>query len=130
MPTSAASSSRSPPASWTVRVTSAAGTLATVNATPLPRFQPVERDLTVDVPDAVPAAEVTRNVREAGGELLEDAAWVGTYRGQPLAADERSLTYRLRFGAPDRAIGDAEIDAAIGTISRALADHVRARIRS
>ena len=32
--------------------------------------------------------------------LLEDVTLVGTYRGQPLGPDERSLTFRLRFGAP------------------------------
>jgi phenylalanyl-tRNA synthetase beta chain len=84
----------------------------------------------VDVPDSVPAAAVTRHVIEAAGTLLQVASLVGTYRGQPLAADERSLTYRLRFGTEDRAVQDAEVDAAIGTISGALADHVRARIRS
>ena len=79
----------------------------------------------MDVPDSVPAAEVMRNVREAGGALLEEASLVGTYRGQPLAADERSLTFRLRFGAGDRAVGDPEVDAAIGTISQALGARIR-----
>ena len=107
-----------------------AGSLAVVSAVPLPRFRPVERDLTVDVKDAVPAAGVTRRIREAGGALLQDVTLADTYHGQPLAADERSLTFRLRFGADDRALTDAEVDDAIGTISAALADHMGARIRS
>ena len=106
------------------------GALPVVAAEPLPRFQPIERDLTVDVPDSVPAAEVTRHVREGGGAVLLEAALVGTYRGHPLGPDERSLTFRLRFGAPDRALAESEIDGAIGTISGALTHHVGARIRS
>ena len=108
----------------------AAGSLPIVTATPLARFQPVERDLTVDVADSVPASDVAGAIREAGGEILLEATLVGTYRGLPLGPDERSLTFRLRFGVPDRQLTEAEIDEAIGTISRALADHNGARIRS
>jgi phenylalanyl-tRNA synthetase beta chain len=106
------------------------GTLPVVQSTPPPRFQPIDRDLTVDVPDATPAAEVLRQVREAGGALLADAALVGTYRGQPLGPTERSLTFRLRFGSVDRQIRDDEVDAAIGTITGGLTHIVGARIRT
>ncbi|HYK95275.1 MAG TPA: phenylalanine--tRNA ligase subunit beta [Candidatus Dormibacteraeota bacterium] len=106
------------------------GSLAAVSSVPLPRFQPIERDLTVDVPDRAAASAVADAVHAAGGATLEEAALVGTYRGQPLGPDERSLTFRLRFGAADRAIGEAEIDAAIGTISDALRENIGARIRS
>jgi phenylalanyl-tRNA synthetase beta chain len=106
------------------------GALGAVQSMPPPRFQPIERDLTVDVADTVPAAEVARRIREAGGPLLEDAVLVGTYRGQPLAADQRSLTFRIRLGAGDRALGDDEVEAALAAISGALEQHVGARIRS
>jgi phenylalanyl-tRNA synthetase beta chain len=106
------------------------GSLPIVGAEPLPRFQPVERDLTVDVPDRVPAAEVATRLRNAGGDLLEHAALVGQYRGHPLGPDERSLTFRLRFAAAERALTDDDVDGAISTITAALADHVGARIRS
>jgi len=106
------------------------GTLPVVSADPLPRFQPIERDLTVDVPDTVPFADVARRVRESGGPVLLDAALVGTYRGHPLGPDERSLTFRLRFGAAERALPDAEVDESIGTISGALTHHLGARIRT
>jgi phenylalanyl-tRNA synthetase beta chain len=106
------------------------GVLGAVQSVPLPRFQPIERDLTVDVPDAVPAADVARHVRQSGGPLLEDAALTGTYRGQPLGPDERSLTFRLRFAGSDRALTDADVDAALRTIAEALVHHLGARIRS
>ena len=55
---------------------------------------------------------------------------VGTYRGHPLGADERSLTFRLRFGAIDAPLADAEVDAAIASIGVALTHQTGARIRS
>jgi phenylalanyl-tRNA synthetase beta chain len=106
------------------------GSLPVVMVEPLPRVQPIERDLTVDVPDRVPAADVVERIREEGGPLLQDAALTGTYRGKPLRDDERSLTYRLQFGAPDRALQEQEVDAAISTITASLEHHLGARIRS
>ena len=46
------------------------GALPVVQAAPPPRFQPIERDLTVDVSDTTPAADVLRHAREAGGPDL------------------------------------------------------------
>jgi phenylalanyl-tRNA synthetase beta chain len=106
------------------------GPLPIVEAVPLPHIQPVGRDLTVDVPYAVPAGDVGRAIREAGGTQLDEAALVGTYRGHPLGPDERSLTYRLRFGGGARTLTDADVDAAVATISGALTHHLGARIRN
>ncbi|HET9852168.1 MAG TPA: phenylalanine--tRNA ligase subunit beta [Candidatus Limnocylindrales bacterium] len=106
------------------------GSLPVVVAEPLPRVQPIERDLTVDVPDRVPAVEVVARIREAGRPLLQNAVVTGTYRGKPLREDERSLTYRLRFGAADRALQEQEVEAAISTITASLEHHLGARIRS
>jgi phenylalanyl-tRNA synthetase beta chain len=107
-----------------------AGSLPIVSSVPPPRFPPIERDLTVDVADTVAAADVAGRVREAGGVHLEAVTLVGTYRGHPLGPDERSLTYRLRFSAPDRALADAELDSAVDAISGALVHNIGARIRS
>ena len=109
---------------------SGGGSLPSIIVEPLPRVQPIERDLTVDVPDRVPAADVAGRIRDAGGPLLRAATLAGTYRGKPLGPDERSLTYRLRFGAGDRAIDEAEIEAAVSTITASLEHHLGARIRS
>jgi phenylalanyl-tRNA synthetase beta chain len=106
------------------------GRLPVIDAVPLPRFQPVERDLTVDVPDRVAAAAVSEAIRGAGGDLLERADLVGQYRGHPLGPDERSLTFRLRFAAGEQALADEAVDRAISTITAALAANVGARIRS
>lgn len=107
----------------------AGGALPIVQATPLPHVLPIERDLTVDVQDAITAAAVAGAIGDAGGELLRDATLAGTYRGHPLGPDERSLTYRLRFEGGDRMLTDAEVDAAVETITGALKHHLGARIR-
>jgi len=105
------------------------GSLPIVQAVSLPRVQPIDRDLTVDVPDTVPAGDVLREVHAAGGAVLAGATLAGTYRGHPLGPNERSLTFRLRFGTADDAPDEADVEAAIGTIGRALTTNLGARIR-
>ena len=107
----------------------AGGHLAVGQAEPLPRFQSIDRDLTADVVGGVTVAAVAGVVERAGGELLLEAALVTTYHGAPLGPGERSLTFRLRFGHPERAISEAEVDASVGTISAALTAQLGARFR-
>jgi len=52
------------------------------------------------------------------------------YRGSPLAATEKSLAYRLVFGAGDRTLTEAEIDAAMGQVRSGIEAGLGARIRS
>jgi len=96
---------------------------------PPPRFQAVERDLAVVVGDARTAAEVASAIEDSGGPLLEATTLFDVYRGRPLADDERSLAFRLRFAAPDRTLTEPEIDGAVAAIVGELARRVGARIR-
>jgi phenylalanyl-tRNA synthetase beta chain len=52
------------------------------------------------------------------------------YRGNPLAADEKSLAYRLTFRAPDRTLAEAEVEAAIAAITAGLSAAIGARLRT
>ena len=55
----------------------------------------------------------------AGGELLTDVRLFDIYRGAPLAADEKSLAFRLRFQA-DRTLAEAEVEAVVAAVVGAL----------
>ena len=106
------------------------GALPVVLATPLPRVLPIERDVTVDVADDVPAAEVERVIRATGTPLVNEVTLAATYRGHPLGPEERSLTYRLRFGDGDHTLTDADVESVVVAVSEALKHDVGARIRS
>jgi phenylalanyl-tRNA synthetase beta chain len=94
------------------------------------RFPPIERDLAIVVGEAVPAAEVAAAIVAAGGVELRSVVLFDVYRGRPLADDERSLAYRLRFEAPDRTLTEAEVDVALTAISGAVGHRVGGRIRT
>lgn len=75
-----------------------------VVAVPVHVFPAATQDVSLVVAQSVPAAEVHRALVDGAGELLEHAYLVDDYRGQGLADDQKSLTFALRFRAPDRTL--------------------------
>jgi phenylalanyl-tRNA synthetase beta chain len=96
------------------------GSLPVRPAAPPPRFPSVERDLAVVAPERVEAGRLAEIIRGAGGELLQAVRLFDVYRGRPLGDDERSLAFRLRFGAPDRTLTEAEVEAAVTAVVAAV----------
>ena len=69
-------------------------------------------DLAFVVDDGVPAAAVESTLRVAAGALLESVGLFDVYRDPGhLGPGRRSLAFRLRFGALDRTLTDAEVAA-------------------
>jgi phenylalanyl-tRNA synthetase beta chain len=107
----------------------AAGRLAPERAPAVGRYPEVDRDLAIVVEEATRAADVEAVIRAHAGELLRDVALFDIYRGIPLAADEKSLAYRVTLGAPDRTLTEPEVEAAVEAVVAALTA-VGGRIRS
>lgn len=76
--------------------------------TPIATFPAATQDLSLVVADDVPAGDVLAAIVEGAGGLLEDARLVDDYRGAGLADGAKSLTFALRFRAPDRTLTAAE----------------------
>ena len=106
------------------------GRLPAVIAAAPSRHPAAERDVAVVVAEARAAGEVAATIRGSGGPALESTRLFDIYRGAPLAAGEKSLAFRLTFRAPDRTLGEAEVDAAIGAITAAIESEVSGRIRT
>ncbi len=98
----------------------ASGRLAPERAPSVTRFPDVDRDLAIVVSERTAAAEVEGLVRGAAGGLLRAIRLFDMYRGVPLAPEEKSLAYRLAFGAPDRTLTEDEIDGVVSAIVGAL----------
>jgi len=96
---------------------------------PLPRFPGVAQDLAIVVDDSIPAAQVGALIREAGGDLLEDARLFDVYAGEPIASGKRSLAYSLTFRSPERTLTDQEAQKAQERIQRALEERLGAELR-
>ena len=98
----------------------AGGRLVPERAHPVARFPEVDRDLAIVVPEATPSAAVAALVRDRAGALLRDVNLFDIYRGVPLAGDEKSLAFRIRFGATDRTLTEGEVEEAVDAVVGAL----------
>lgn len=107
-----------------------AGQLAPVRVAPVGRFQPLERDLALVVPEPLAAADLAATLRAAGGDTLRQVALFDIYRGAPLAAGEKSLAWRVVFAADERALTDEEVDADVAQLVSAVASAHGARLRT
>jgi phenylalanyl-tRNA synthetase beta chain len=87
-------------------ILSLAGERVTVAS--LSAFPAATQDVSLVVDAALPAAAVRAALREGAGELLESLRLVDDYRGQGVPEGSKSLTFALRFRAPDRTLTAAE----------------------
>ncbi|MEO8468500.1 MAG: phenylalanine--tRNA ligase subunit beta [Chloroflexota bacterium] len=93
------------------------------------RFPSVERDLAIVVPSGGTAGEVGAAIKASAGTLLRSAEVFDVYVGPPLNTGERSLAYRLTFGAAERTLADDEVETAIAAVTSAI-EAIGGRIRS
>ncbi len=74
----------------------------------LSTYPAATQDVSLVVDAAVPAADVRSVVAEGAGALLESLRLVDDYRGAGVPEGSKSLTFALRFRAPDRTLTAAE----------------------
>ncbi|MCH8288467.1 MAG: phenylalanine--tRNA ligase subunit beta [Candidatus Marinimicrobia bacterium] len=74
------------------------------------KYPTIERDISFIVDQKIKSEQLTEIVRDNGGELLSDLNISSVYRGEPLASDERSITYHLRFSSTKSTLVEYEID--------------------
>ena len=104
-----------------------------VDALPGPRVSPfpaVFQDVSLVVPVNVPAQAVADAVREGAGELLEDIQLFDVFTGPQIGEDRKSLTFALRFRAPDRTLTEDDASAARNAAVRRAAEAVGAELRA
>jgi phenylalanyl-tRNA synthetase beta chain len=104
-----------------------------VEVLPAPRVSPfpaVFQDVSLVVPAHVPAQAVADAVRAGAGELLEDLQLFDVFTGPQIGEDRKSLTFALRFRAPDRTLTEDDASAARDAAVRRAADTVGAELRA
>lgn len=79
-----------------------------IAATPISSYPAATQDVSLVVPIEVPAGDVKAVITEGAGPLLEHIALVDDYRGDGIEPGHKSLTFALRFRAPDRTLTQAE----------------------
>ena len=96
----------------------------------VPRFLPVEQDFAIVVAEDRTAAEVERALTVAAGPLASGVTLFDEYRDARLGEGKKSLAFRVRFTAPDRALTDSELGKTRNRIERSLKKDLDATLRS
>ncbi|GAA1640424.1 phenylalanine--tRNA ligase subunit beta [Microbacterium flavum] len=95
----------------------------------LSSYPAATQDVSLVVGADVVAGDVARALRDGAGELLESLRLVDDYRGEGLVPGTKSLTFALRFRAPDRTLTAAEATdaklAGVGVAAQRYAATIR-----
>ncbi len=78
---------------------------------PISPYPAVLEDLAFVVTETVAAADVSRAIRDAGGNLLSGVELFDVYRGEAVSAGRKSLAFRLCYQSMDATLSDSEIAA-------------------
>ena len=98
-------------------------------AAPIPRHPSITRDLSIEIDDTLPAAEVRDTIRQAAGQTLLSIREVARYQGAGVAAGAVSLSVRLTFRATGHTLTDAEVRTSTDRVVSALEHTHHAKLR-
>lgn len=107
-----------------------AGGQRTPQATPLPRFPGVRRDLTVVIRGKIAGNDLVQVIRQLGGYTLREVSMLSEYEGPQLGPGARSLSFRLSYQADDRTLTNEEVSASQQRIVEGLRERFAAEVRS
>lgn len=92
-------------------------------------YQPVERDLAFMLDADVPAGRVAQTVQNALKPLGRDVTVFDDYRGQGVAAGQKSLALSFTLQADDRTLNDEDIKTMMDKAITAVEKHYNATLR-
>ena len=96
---------------------------------PLPRFPAVTRDLSLVCAADKPVAELTDTITAAGGQYLESVSLFDVYKGAPIPAGMKSVSFSLILRAQDQTLTEAHAAETMNAILEALSKEHGAVIR-
>jgi phenylalanyl-tRNA synthetase beta chain len=106
------------------------GAAGVARYTPIPPLPASWLDMTLVLPDGMPAAEVERVVLGARDPLLERLELVDEFRGGTVPDGHRSVTWRLTFRDSLRTLVEKQVEARRDKLLRALETELGVRQRT
>jgi phenylalanyl-tRNA synthetase beta chain len=93
-------------------------------------YPALKQDLAFVVDEAVPAGALADAAREAAGPELHAIRVFDVYRGDPIAADKKSVAFTVEFQSPERTLSDDDAVRLRDRIVRALGHRFGAVLRA
>jgi phenylalanyl-tRNA synthetase beta chain len=100
-----------------------------VEFTPLPKTQPVKRDLALLVDTSVTLQRIEEIVRQAERKLLRNVELFDVYEGKNLPAGKKSYAISLTLQDLEKTLQDKQIDNSMNRIIDALKKNLGAELR-
>jgi phenylalanyl-tRNA synthetase beta chain len=92
-------------------------------------FQPVSRDFAFILDDDVPASQLLRAVKSAGGPLVSDIQLFDVYQGKNIGDGQKSLAVTITLTPQKATLSEAEIDAISDAVIAAASKNCGAVLR-
>lgn len=100
-----------------------------VEFTPLPKTQPVKRDLALLIDSNIPLSAIEQTVSRAERKLLRDIELFDVYEGKNLPAGKKSYAISLTLQDFEKTLQDKQIDSSMTRIIDALRKELGAELR-
>jgi len=95
----------------------------------LPKYPSVKRDISLVVPDAVPAGDLLRAIRTQPQKYLESVEIFDVYRGKPIQAGHKSVALSVTYRSATATLDDQSVDKFHDKIVNTLMAEFNARYR-
>jgi phenylalanyl-tRNA synthetase beta chain len=96
----------------------------------LPRFPGIERDLSVVVAEPVTWRQIESAVRQVNPPLMESLQFLVVYRGKPIEAGRKSMSFRMVFRDPQRTLRHDQVDPQVAAVVERLKAELQAELRA
>jgi len=93
------------------------------------RFPPLERDLSLIVPEEIAYHRVEEIIRSKSGDLLNELILFDLYRGGQIPEGKKGLSFRLVFRSGERTLEDPEINTLIDSTLVCLRKEINVVLR-
>jgi phenylalanyl-tRNA synthetase beta chain len=103
--------------------------LGPTQASGLPKFPAVTRDIAMLVRDEFSAGEIAEALQEASKGLAESVTLFDLYRGDQIPAGHRSLAFRVTYRDPEATLTDKRVDKVHAALSKIARDSFEATLR-
>ena len=100
-----------------------------VTYTPLPKTQPVNRDLALLIDENVTMAQIEKVVRDSEKRLLRDVTLFDVYQGKNLEAGKKSYAISITLQDDEKTLQDKQIEAVMSKIITNLQKQLNAQLR-
>jgi phenylalanyl-tRNA synthetase beta chain len=103
--------------------------LGPTQASALPKFPAVARDIAMLVREEFAAGEIADALREASQGLAESVRLFDLYRGDQIPEGHRSLAFRVTYRDPGDTLTDKRVDKVHASLAKLASDRFEATIR-